>query len=266
MQFDIVKLGKGTKEGTFRYAEPFSGKDAQELVREAKGRIVSVFNNAQGLQGHLEYNPESEMIEGSSTNLGILLNSILAEKGKGLPTIREGIDLDKAGRLSNGVYRDWGVAVYSEGNPNANVAKVLMERGYQLPFLASFNDLRLRNANNAQGLEIFFVDEPKELIQGEEAEAFLRENNFYTNKTGARGVDRDWSGIRGADWNNFDDSNSDGRVDFVCAEGAREKLQARLNDQIDKEFNQKEATLKEQFAQLETDKTNAISSSYSWFQ
>ena len=59
---------------------------------------------------------------------------------------------------------------------------------------------------------------------------------------------------------------SDGRVDFVCAEGAREKLQARLNDQIDKEFNQKEATLKEQFAQLETDKTNAISSSYSWFQ
>ncbi len=223
-QVDRVELGKGTKEGTFRYAEPFSGKDAEELVREVKGRIKSEFENANGLQGHFEYNSESKMIEGSSTYLAILANSILAEKGKGLPTIRDGIALDKAERLANGVYRDWGVAVYLEGNPNANVAKVLMERGYQLPFLASFNDLRLRNANNTQGLEIFFADEPKELIQGEEAESFLRDNNFHTNKTGARRVDRGGDGNRYAGWVDFGDSGSGGRVDFVCAEGAREKL------------------------------------------
>ena len=65
---------------------------------------------------------------------------------------------------------------------------------------------------------------------------------------------------------------SDGRVDFVCAEGAREKLQARLNDQIDKEFNQKETqitaeidVLISQRTALKDEKTDALNLSRDFF-
>ncbi len=188
------------------------------------------FQNTQGLSGHFKYNEKTGLIEGSSTNLGILANQILQSPLAGkdkrwLPTIREGITLDNAKRLYRGVYRDWGIAVYFDERPNSEVAQSLIQRGYSLPFLASFKDLRLNPAKNAQGLEIVFVDEPTELIQGEEAQRFLKENNFYTNNSGACGVGRDDDANLVASWINLAVSDGYGQVDFVCAEGTHANLQ-----------------------------------------
>ncbi|MEK6928135.1 MAG: hypothetical protein AABX11_06910 [Nanoarchaeota archaeon] len=40
MQFDIVNLGKGSTQDPYKYAMPFSGNDARELVKEVQQRSV----------------------------------------------------------------------------------------------------------------------------------------------------------------------------------------------------------------------------------
>lgn len=203
------------------------GAEAEEVAKEVLGRIGKDYKDSPNFHGsprHFRYNPELNDgeggIEGSSTYLGIVINECLPND-LWLPDLRTGRKLGKKGKLSNGVYRDYGLVVFSGKGRNEEIAKVLApelkRRKYKLPVIASFSDLEL----DKKGLEIRLKKEASGLISGEEAIEELNNLN-YKGDSGVQRLIRDLDGDWGAYWNDLPDSYAGGRVDSVCAKGARE--------------------------------------------
>ena len=222
-------------------ARPFRGDEAKAVYEEVTGRIRKDFKNAPVFKQYFEFNEQTGQINGLNTYFGILINNTLSKNGLWIPTIQEAKQLDASGKLSNNVYRDFGMAVYSKDNPNQEVAKRLIKeakkRGWELPVLAPFKALGIIKT----GVKISFKKNAEGIISGEEARQYLDKEFNYKRNTGACRLGRHGFGYWGANWDWLDNSNADGRVDFVCGEATAKNLEAsvlaNINDSVQKELN-----------------------------
>ena len=226
----LIVLAPVVKSYTF--AKPFRGNDAQEVYKAVKGRIARDFKDASEFNGYFQFNEETGEINGSSLYHGILINDELTQAGLWLPTFIEGKQLDKAGKLSNGVYRDYGIAVYDENDPNLNTAKKLVaeskKKNWNLPILALFKSLTL-----GKGANIGFNKNTQDLITGDEAVQYLKDNFNYVGNSGVQGLGRGGYSLWIADWYCLVGSDDDGRVDWVCGEATQKNLEGAVLSEVD---------------------------------
>jgi hypothetical protein len=218
----------------YTIARPLAGEEAREVYNEVRGRAEKDFKNSPVFNTHFSFNEDKGVITGSNTYWGILVNNALNERGFRLPTITEARELDSEGKLSNNVYRDFGMAVYNDGTPNQEVAKKLVEeaekRGWELPVLAPFEALRLLKT----GTRISFGKDPKGIISGDEARQYLSDNFTYKGNSGARRLIRNRNGYWNAGWSGLDDSVDYGRVDWLCGEATRADLETAVLKDVSK--------------------------------
>ena len=207
-------------------ARPFRGDEAKAVYEEVTGRIRKDFKNAPVFKQYFEFNEQTGQINGLNTYFGILINNTLSKNGLWIPTIQEAKQLDASGKLSNNVYRDFGMAVYSKDNPNQEVAKRLIKeakkRGWELPVLAPFKALGIIKT----GVKISFKKNAEGIISGEEARQYLDKEFNYKGNTGACRLDRYGSGSWIVYWSRLDDSNAVGRVDWMCCEATRAEVKS----------------------------------------
>ena len=195
-------------------ARPFRGDEAKAVYEEVTGRIRKDFKNAPVFKQYFEFNEQTGQINGLNTYFGILINNTLSKNGLWIPTIQEAKQLDASGKLSNNVYRDFGMAVYSKDNPNQEVAKRLIKeakkRGWELPVLAPFKALGIIKTG---------------VKSGKQATELL-DKFTYKRDSGACGLGRGRGGDWGAGWNWLDNSNAVGRVDWMCCEATRAEVKS----------------------------------------
>ena len=224
---------------SYTFAKPFRGNDAQEVYKAVKGRIARDFkDDAPKFNGYFEFNEETGEINGSSLYHGVLINDELRQVGLWFPTFVEGRQLDKAGKLSNGVYRDYGVIVYDETTPNSNVAKKLVaeskKKNWNLPVIAPFKSLTLGN-----GAIIGFNQNTQDLVTGDEAVQYLKDNFNYVGDSGVQRLYLGRNGYWDANLNGLVYSDDYGRVDWVCGEATQKNLESAVLSEVD-EIGRKE--------------------------
>ncbi len=198
--------------------------DEQRELREGVQKLKGQYSKLPGLDTHFQFDTEKG-ITGSNLPYIVLANMVLAEKGKRTPAFWEAMQLKK-GILTNGVYRDYGLALYDGSNPNSELAeglvKLAKENGFELPVL--IHPLSL-HPNKKNGVYTFDRDDSL-IISGEDAKQELSKFNFVGN-SGVRGLGRVNGGGWGAGWGDLLDSGSNGRVDWSCAEGTQKNLEAQ---------------------------------------
>jgi hypothetical protein len=168
-------------------------------------------------------------INGSSTFLGLRFDKVIRPQGLRVPGVLEGRVLDSKRKLSNGVYRDFGMAVFSGEGYNAGIACSLLERakreGWQTPLLVPFRSLDYKlNGDSQYGVDVFFVEAPKGVIQGKEAGDVLRQF-YWKGDHDALRLYRNNDGYWYANRYVLPGSNARGRVgDWICGEARRADL------------------------------------------
>ena len=216
------------------FAKPLQGDEAKAVYEEVQGRIKKDFKNAPEFNGYFKFNEQTREINGSDLYHGILINKVLNQEGLWLPTFIQGKKLDDLGKLSNQVYRDFGVAGYSNNNPNKDIAERLIKgaekRGWELPILASFNALKLIKT----GVKISFDKNTQGIITGDEAKQYLDKNFDYKANAGVRRLGRGSVGGWVAAWYRLGGSLDPGRVDFVCGEATTKNLERAVLTDINK--------------------------------
>src|SRR3989344_8487206 len=205
-------------------------------------------------QAYWTFNEETGEINGSYLHRLILVNEFLAQSGKRTLTFEEGMELDKQGLLTNGVYRDFGLALYDAENPNSITATALVKeakkRGLELPVLAHPLSLKL----DKTGIEVLFGDNDALIMSGEEAVKALRKFNYKGNSD-VQWLSRDRGGDWYASWDGLSYSFEYGRVAWIRAEVARADLEADAIQVIEKAYqNQAQETM----ADLEKRKQQAL--------
>jgi len=210
------------------FAKPFKGDEAKAVYEEVMGRVEKDFKNSPVFNNYFRFNEQTGEINGSNIYFGILINKVLSKNGLFLPTIQQAKQLDSLGILSNNVYRDYGIVIYSEDQPNQEVAQRLIQeaskREWKLPILASFKTLDIIEPE----AKISFSKDVEGIITGEEARQYLDKEFNYKRDSGVCRLGRYGVGSWLAGWNRFDGSDADGRVDFVCGEATTKNLETAL--------------------------------------
>ena len=228
---EILVFGYNPKTQLFTYSRPFTVDEAESLANETNRTINSQYKDAKGLTGGLQ-TIGTELIN-ISTLKGIIVNRVLMQRTQNqqwLPTIEEGIELQKQGMLPSKVRIDFGLVLYDEQFPDQEIAKSLMmtatEKGYVTPVLASFNSLDLDLGGKAYGVTPKIVSADG-LIFGDEARMLLGENSFHKENSGVRRLGRSCSGgYWDADWDDdLGDFSVDCRVGRISTEGSAQKLE-----------------------------------------
>ena len=223
----------------YTFAKRFRGDDAREIYNAVSGRISKDFKNAPVFNGYFKFNEETQEINGSDLYHGILINNELRTNGLHLPSLIEGKSLDAAKKLTNGVYRDYGIVIYNCQNPNQDIAQSLInkgsKKGWNKPIaVPSFSALKLRKDRSENKVSILFTDEVKDIITGDEAKKYLAEQFDYIGNSGIQGLVRGRVGGWGADWDSLGGSSVGGRVDWVCGEATTQNLERSVSEEINK--------------------------------
>lgn len=241
-------LGKAKTAGSFIYSEPLKGDFAKQVYAEVVARVTKDFSNANAFNREANYrvfnfNDKTEEINGSSTFWALLTDMVLRQNGLWIPTLAEGRILDKQGRLSNGVYRDSGVVLYTRGNPNKVLAYLLetdaKKKLLHLPLVIPFKDMHLESvSDNSFGIQLRLNKDLSNTLSGEQVQETINGLDYKIN-SGLHRLDRD----RDGNWYGFgwvDDlafSVADGRVDRFCGEATRENLSAKLSTSINMQYD-----------------------------
>jgi hypothetical protein len=228
--------------GEYIFARPFKGDEARDVYKEVRRRVEKDFKDSPMFGAYFKFNEQTGEINGINAGYGILINDVLSQEGLWLPTIAQARKLDEAGKLSNGVWRRYGIAIYDKNNPNSDIAGRLTEeaekRGWELPILASFKALKLIKTGARTG----FGKDYDGVLTGEQARELLKKFN-YVGISGAQGVDRYTDGYWGADWYDLDDSSENGRVDWICGKATQKNLEqsvlTSISDVAVQRFNEK---------------------------
>ena len=220
------------------FSRPLRGEEAKKVFDEVVARVKADYEGVPAFNRYFQYNEETGEIQGSNVPYCILANQVLGKEGLWLPTIKEAKKLDKKGKLTNGVYRDYGVAVFSAENPNSEIVQRIIEqardRGWNLPILAPYKSVEMAKSGDfPQGLAINLNDSPA-IMFGEKARQYLEDSFDYEGNSGAQWVCRNTGGSWSAYWNWFVSSNSDGRVDWLCGEATRAELSDMVLDDVRK--------------------------------
>lgn len=227
------------------FSRPLQGDEAREVYNEVVGRARKDYKGVPAFDAYFKFNEETGLIEGSNTPYCILTNQVLAQQGLWLPTIQEAKLLDKQGKLSNGVYRGFGAVFYTPKSPNAEITKAIAKQAekkeWNLPILASIKALGMRKSRKfPEGLAITLKNSPA-ILTGDEAREYIDNNFDYKGNSGARRINWLRGGGWVACWGRLDDSNSNGRVDWICGEATRAELEEMVLDDI-KKAGQREVT------------------------
>lgn len=218
----------------FVVAEPLQGERAERVYEEVSKLIKDEFSKTRAFQGCWNYNARTGQIEGSSIFHLILANDakILGSMGLRTPTYEEGRMLDSQQKLSEKVYRDFEIVGYDAGNPNADIAELIMNSAkgrVGFPFKAHPRALKLGNADTKYNVGIFFTDDLSGVVSGERAKRTI-DSCDYKEGSGVRRLGRDrggnWNANRDADWDYLAGSGDDGLVDWVCREATRAEIEA----------------------------------------
>ncbi|MEK6825463.1 MAG: hypothetical protein AABY00_01620 [Nanoarchaeota archaeon] len=232
---DIFIFNYNPQTSLYTYSRPFTIEEATSLAVETNNIITSRYKDAKGLKGGITVNSDTAELTNMSTLKGIVANRVLmntaqkTENLKRFPTIEEGIELQKQGMLNTGVLIDFGLVLYSNTNPDQEIAGSLVtqaqEQNYALPVLASFTALDLQLGGKRYGVTPTFISS-QGLLSGVEAQTFLEKHGFYQGKSGVLGLGRGRDGDWHAGWGGgFVSSDGDCRVGRVSAEGSAKKLE-----------------------------------------
>jgi hypothetical protein len=217
----LSSVGNGNYVFAVRPSLAFQKQTYKESISNPEDVNVIGFNH------YWKFN-ENVGIRGSSTLLALKYDKrTLRPKGLWLPGFTEARVLDKAGKLENGVYRDWGLVVFTEDTPNKEIAKALStqtrESNLSLPLVNSFRGLDYNpNSEAPYGIDLRLVQNPQGLISGDDARKAIASLDFKGNSGALRLLrsNRYWY----AYWYDLDYSNEYGRVDWVCGEATRADL------------------------------------------
>jgi len=216
----------------FTYAKPFRGDEAKGIYDEVKQRVAKDFPYVPDFNNYFMFNEETGEINGSNTKHCILVNNELMKSGLWLPTVKEGRQLDTDGKLSNGVYREYGIVVYDESGSNSETAKTFIQeakkRNLELPLVLPFSALNLKRKTGA----IVPYKDMDGVKSGEEARNILNQFNYKANSSVRRLV-RYRNGYWIGDVDDLAVSYSDGRVDFVCGEATPQNLEGIILEEIE---------------------------------
>jgi len=209
-------------------AEPLVGDRAEQVYETVRDLAKKSFSGKKAFSRHWSFDNKERKINGSSLFHLILANDpeVLGASNLRTPTYEEGRILDSQGRLSNGVYRDFELVVYSEGSPNLEIAKLLRNstnKELVFPFKAHPQALKLVKADTEYGVGISFRDFPNGVVSGEEVQRAIDSCDYKAN-SGVHRLDRDRLGVWGAVWDGLAFSVSDGRVDYVCREATADEI------------------------------------------
>src|SRR3989338_6641552 len=226
-----------SQEGYVSFIQPMGETLAREVHNKAEAIIAKEYPTHPWFQRNVCYREGGkDGIHGSSLELNVIYNSILREQYNfSLPGLRELRHLDSHGALSNGVYREGGFQIASEG-PNQDLSRHLIaearNRDWGFPIVVpSYNPLGHRNGDS--GFEIYFlgdkegIDLEKEVLHGEKAREFLLDN-FRKDWIGTKGVRRLFRDVVGG-WDadvGSRRSDDNGRVGFVSGEASTENVTA----------------------------------------
>ena len=112
---DIFVFNYNPENKLYTYSRPFNVGEAKFLVKEFNQAVSAQYNNANGLREGLSVDNRTGEIFNMNTLKGILANRLLMNKTDGkqwLPTIKEGIQLQKQDMLPSGFLIDFGIALY----------------------------------------------------------------------------------------------------------------------------------------------------------
>jgi len=217
----------------FILPEKLIGEEARQVYEQVL-ELRKKYPEVPGLERSWNFDDGKGVILGSNLPYLVLVNQVLAQKGKRTPTYDEAMQLDNLHLLINGVYREFGLAIYDESRPNEDLGKALVEeakeRGWDFPILIHPANVRIDDKTR----QYKFRENPSLTVSGQEAEEDL--NDFiYVGNSGVRRLIRYRHGLWDAYWDNPLDSISDGRVDWICAEGTRTSLESDIVKQIEEQ-------------------------------
>jgi hypothetical protein len=239
-QVFVISYDPETKNYT--WSRPFSVEEARALALDVSTSIQRDYKGVSGLRQGLSVGERTGELCSMNTLKGIVANKILAQGSEGtrrLHTVREMVGDNRAGMLRQGILIDGGIAVYSGEDPDKSIAQGLVAalkgRGYELPVLLSFNALDLSLGGERYGATPIIVPNG-EIMSGEAAMEFLRNNHFVTGNSGVRRLCRGDGGRLIAYWEGrlgcFDDDCRVGRfVTFGDVEELREEALGFLDRQ-----------------------------------
>jgi len=236
---DIVPI-KDLGEDRWAFAVPLQGEIAKHYFKQS----ISNPNHANvlGFQGYWNFKKELQQIRGSSTFLNLRLDTKMRPDGFWLPGFVDLRVLEEKGKLTSSVYRDVGVVVYNDGEPNQLIASNLIKqvKEDQLPLLLPFRALDYKvDGECLNGIAIDLTQNQKGIIFGEEARKII-EKIDYPGNSGAGRVSRYRGGDWIANWARFIDYSDDhGLVDWMCAEGARADLVSAHTGMISRQYDSK---------------------------
>jgi hypothetical protein len=237
---EIIPLWYNPQTQKYRYARTATAEENKSVAEAVQARIAREFPNVQGLKGYFKHDSETGVNRGSSTFIGILVNQEWMKRSTGalwVPSVAEYKALERAGKLSNDVYRDIGIVAYTAGSPNKEIAESLISQAqgkHNVPIVVpSFKALGTPTiAENSYGLDIPLSGDTSEVVSGKKGQEFLEA--IFPNRVGNSGVRRLSRNRNGwdADWGDgLGDSVGSGRVgDFVCGEATAENLGQMVMD------------------------------------
>ena len=204
---DIVLLEK-LKGDKWTFAVPLQGGVAKHYFNQAFEVLKQAGVDTSESNTFHTYDPEAKKIRGSSTNFCVVLDAKMRPDGFWLPGVVEAKTLDRVGKLSNNTYRDLGIAVYNDENPNKETSQKIIAQatGKELPFLLPFRAMDYSLWRKA-GISIFLAKEPKAIITGEQTRKIIEQMNC-SEKSGAGRVSRVGEGSYEVNWSGIDYSES----------------------------------------------------------
>ena len=247
-------MGKDVREDRYVIAVPLKGEVAKHYFNKTISNPAE--RDVPAFQKYWKFNEKTGEINGSSTYLTLRLARELGKDSFWIPSVSEARALDKAGKLKNGVYSDYGIAVFDDSEPNKKTAKTLIEQAKSmklvLPLLVPFSSLDYQLDRESDFGIALSLSDAKGIISGEDAVKLLEQFDYKSNSSVCR-LDRGRYGDWVANWDGLDDSYFNGRAGFVCGEAAHadlaeahKKLVKRKYAQKSKEFEEQIKSLREQ--------------------
>lgn len=180
---DLVIIGRSASDLNKRVYAVKPSINAQqplyaESIADESERNISAF------QGNWQVDGENGIM-GSSTFLTLRFDQkVLRPKGLWIPSLLEAKALETQGKLQNGVYRDYGVAVFSNEQPNNQIAERLTiqakEMGLELPLVVPFRASDYSSNGKDISVSLITPAHPT-IISGEQATQELDGLNYKAN-------------------------------------------------------------------------------------
>ena len=236
---DIVVLGRSGDNHVYAV------KPSLEAQRQLYNESIAEDRNVPAFRGHWKFD-DKKGITGSSTFLALRLDQkALRPKGLHIPSLLEAKALEAQGKLENGVYRDYGAVLYTDGNPNREIARELVKHN-DLPLVLPFRALGyFPDASNQFGVSLSIVQNPQGIISGEEAEKEIAKLNFKSD-SGFLRLGRDGGGSWIASWSILGSSDDYGRVEWFCGEATAQNLVGANDSLVDRKYSSRIRTIEEE--------------------